>query len=83
MPGPAEAVPSRGTMRVMTHNHPPLPPLLLTVKDAAKTLAVSPRTLYQLLDNGSLESVHIGACRRIPAAALEDYVARLRAEQAL
>lgn len=52
--------------------------LLVTVDDAAAALAISRRTVYQLLDNGALESVHIGTARRIPTEALVAYVQRLR-----
>jgi excisionase family DNA binding protein len=54
-------------------------PILLTPTEAAKALGIGRSKLYELLQAGVLESVHIGACRRIPAEALSDLVARLRA----
>lgn len=53
-------------------------PLLLTPEQAGKTLAVCRTKVYELLRRGELESVQIGASRRIPSAALSDYVQRLR-----
>ena len=53
-------------------------PILLTPIEAAQVLRIGRSKLYQLLQAGELEFVHIGACRRIPAEALNDLVARLR-----
>jgi excisionase family DNA binding protein len=53
-------------------------PLLLTPMEAARALGIGRSKLYQLLQAGALESVHIGACRRIPAEALKSLVASLR-----
>jgi len=53
-------------------------PMLYTPTEAAATLGIGRSKLYQLLQTGVLESVHIGACRRIPADALTDLVRRLR-----
>jgi excisionase family DNA binding protein len=53
-------------------------PLLLTPIEAARALGIGRSKLYQLLQAGALESVHIGACRRIPVEALNSLVARLR-----
>ncbi|WP_018639793.1 helix-turn-helix domain-containing protein [Parafrankia elaeagni] len=52
--------------------------LLVTPTEAAEILAVSRSTVYELLAAGALESVRIGRSRRIPRAALDAYVARLR-----
>ena len=38
--------------------------------------------VYELLRAGVIESVRIGASRRIPVAAIEEYVERLRREAA-
>lgn len=62
----------------VAHRHPPTP-LLLTVVEAARLLGVGRSTAYELLASGELESVHIGRSRRIPVAAVESYVAGLRA----
>ena len=53
-------------------------PMLYTPTEAAAALGIGRSKLYELLQNGVLESVHIGACRRIPAEALTDLVRRLR-----
>ena len=55
-------------------------PLLLTAEQAAESLAICRTKVYELLRNGELESVQIGASRRIPSAALSEYVERLRAQ---
>jgi excisionase family DNA binding protein len=52
--------------------------LLLTVEQAAQKLNIGRSMLYELLQSGILESVRIGSCRRIPADALSEFVARLR-----
>ena len=57
-------------------------PLLLTPTEAARALGIGRSKLYQLLQAGALESVHIGACRRIPAEALKSLVASLRKGEA-
>jgi excisionase family DNA binding protein len=56
--------------------------LLLTPEHAAELLAVGRTKIYELLRTGAIESVRIGAARRIPAAALTAYVDRLRQEEA-
>jgi len=53
-------------------------PMLYTPTEAAAALGIGRSKLYELLQTGVLESVHIGACRRIPAEALSDLVRRLR-----
>jgi excisionase family DNA binding protein len=56
---------------------------LLTVPEAMAALKVSRWTLYNLIRSGELGSVVVGVrCRRIPAAALEAYVAQLCEEAA-
>ncbi|HVE47604.1 MAG TPA: helix-turn-helix domain-containing protein [Acidimicrobiales bacterium] len=56
-------------------------PLLLRPEEAAAVLSVGRSTLYELLAAGAVESVLIGKSRRVPVAALADYVAGLRAMQ--
>jgi excisionase family DNA binding protein len=53
------------------------PRLLLTVPEAAAALAISRSKLYELLAAGIVRSVRIDGSRRVPAEALETYVARL------
>ena len=52
--------------------------VLLTRTEAARALGIGRTGLYELLQTGVLESVHIGACRRIPTEAVLALVARLR-----
>ena len=52
--------------------------LLLSVEEAAQRLHIGRSTVYTLVAQNQLESVKIGKLRRIPAQALEDYVATLR-----
>ncbi|MDQ7910758.1 helix-turn-helix domain-containing protein [Phytohabitans sp. ZYX-F-186] len=55
--------------------------LLHTVDSAGQMLRCGRTTIYELMASGELESVTIGRARRIPHAALVEYVDRLR-EQA-
>ena len=52
--------------------------LLLTPEETADALGIGRSKVYELLRTGALESVKVGRCRRIPVAAAEAYVARLR-----
>ena len=52
-------------------------PVLLTVEEAAKLLRIGRTTMYSLISSGAVESVTIGALRRVPAEALSKYVATL------
>jgi excisionase family DNA binding protein len=56
--------------------------LLLSPKEAAEVLGIGRSKLYELLQAGSIESVKIDGCRRVPRVALEIYVERLRREAA-
>lgn len=57
--------------------------LLYTVESAARLLSISRATCYRLIRAGELESVTVGErARRISAAALIDFVARLEASAA-
>jgi excisionase family DNA binding protein len=59
------------------------PRLLLTVTEAAESLAISRSKLYELLAAGLVASIRVGGSRRIPLTALEAYIAgRLKAEEA-
>jgi excisionase family DNA binding protein len=53
--------------------------LLLTPEGAAAALGIGRSTVYELLRLGTLPSVRIGACRRVPAEAVHNFVANLRA----
>ena len=50
--------------------------LLLTVREAAAVLAIGRTTLYELIADGQLKTVHIGRAVRVPVAEVEAFVAR-------
>jgi len=52
--------------------------LLVSPREAAALLGIGRSTLYLLLQNGDLQSIHIGACRRIPVDAVTALIERLR-----
>lgn len=52
--------------------------LLLTVSEAAALLGVGRTTAYELISRHELEVVHLGRAARVPLAAVEDLVQRLR-----
>ncbi|WP_141925390.1 helix-turn-helix domain-containing protein [Haloactinospora alba] len=54
---------------------------LLTVPEAARALAISRSKLYELIAVGSVRSLKIDGCRRVPVESLDDYISsRLAAE---
>lgn len=52
--------------------------LLLTPIEAAAALGIGRSKIYELMQTGQLQSVHIGSCRRIPADALSTFLDLLR-----
>jgi excisionase family DNA binding protein len=56
--------------------------LLLTIPEAAATLAISRSKLYELMAAGLVRSVRIDGSRRVPVEALETYVAGLLDQEA-
>lgn len=52
--------------------------LLLTPIEAAAALGIGRSKIYELMQTGQLQSVHIGSCRRIPAEALSTFLDFLR-----
>ncbi len=52
--------------------------LLLTPTEAAAALGIGRSKVYELMQTGQLTSVHVGACRRVPAEALHDFLLSLR-----
>lgn len=48
--------------------------LLLTPIEVARTLGIGRSKVYELLQTGQLPSVRIGACRRIPTAAVHSFL---------
>ena len=55
-------------------------PVLITPKEAAAALALGQTKVYELLATGALRSIKIGAARRIPREALDDFIAVQREE---
>ncbi|WP_246456498.1 helix-turn-helix domain-containing protein [Nocardioides mesophilus] len=53
--------------------------MLLKPEEVAECLNVGRSKVYELMRAGALESVQIGACRRVPRAAVTAYVESLRA----
>ncbi len=54
----------------------PVSPLLVSEKEAAKILAVSRRTVFDLEKRGVLKSVRIGALKRYAVATLKEFTER-------
>lgn len=55
--------------------------VLLTVEEAAERLGIGRSMAFRLIRDGEIESVQIGRLRRVPAAAVTEYAARLVARQ--
>lgn len=60
----------------------PLAKRLLTVKETSEILGVSRSTVYELIASDDLEVVRIGRSLRVPTAAVDDFVDRLRSRRA-
>ena len=56
--------------------------LLVCPEEAARMLGVGRTKVYELMRSGALRSVRVGGLRRIPVAALDEFVARLEADAA-
>jgi excisionase family DNA binding protein len=54
-----------------------IPPLLFTVDEVARCLSIGRHRVFDLIREGALRSVKVGASRRISARAMADYVAAL------
>ena len=67
-----QAADSEGSALIVTAK------VLLTPEEAAKALSVGRTRVYELIRTGALGSVRIGSSRRVPVAAVESFVARLR-----
>jgi excisionase family DNA binding protein len=63
-------------MDQLAHANRSATPLLVTIPDAARLLAVGRSTLYELIAGGELQTVHIGRAVRIPVGELREFVAR-------
>lgn len=55
-------------------------PIFVSVKQAAEALAVSPWTMYQLLDEGAVESRYKGRRRLVLYTSLQEYADNLPTE---
>ncbi len=56
-------------------------PKLLRIPDAAAVLGIGRSKLYELLADGTLPMVKIGRRALVPTHAVEEFAARLEAEQ--
>ncbi|MBB6346092.1 excisionase family DNA binding protein [Nonomuraea muscovyensis] len=63
-------------------NVAPLERRLLRVPEVMALLGLSRWQVYNLIRSGELESVKVGRSRRVPVAALDEFVAQLREEAA-
>jgi len=52
--------------------------LLLSVVEAAERLGIGRTLMYELLTSGQIESLHVGRLHKVPADALEAFIARQR-----
>ena len=60
--------------------HPqPIPPVLLTVADAARALAIGRTTMYELIRDGSIPVMHIGRSTRVPVDAIRAFACQQQA----
>jgi len=63
-----------------TISTPPLTKRLYSVPEAMEILSMSRSTMYEVLRTSRLRSVKEGSSRRIPARAIDEYVALLERE---
>lgn len=61
---------------------PPMRKLLLTPEEAAQVLGIGRTKVYELMLSNAIESVKIGASRRVPVHSLNTFVDALRAQSA-
>jgi excisionase family DNA binding protein len=47
---------------------------LITVKQAAVRLGVSPRTVWRMIADGQLKAVHVRGCTRVYRRSVDDYL---------
>ncbi|MEQ9460434.1 MAG: helix-turn-helix domain-containing protein [Phycisphaeraceae bacterium] len=65
----------------METDRTPLPPRLLTYKEAGAYLGLTDRTIWQLVHEGHLTAVRIGGSVRIDPADLKDFIQRNKNRQ--
>ncbi|UNO40711.1 helix-turn-helix domain-containing protein [Streptomyces sp. MST-110588] len=58
----------------------PTEPLLYRISDAMRVLSMSRTVIYDLIRTGRLRTVNEGRARRIPASAINEYIALLERE---
>jgi excisionase family DNA binding protein len=51
--------------------------LLVSPVEAARRLGIGRTRMFALIGSGQIDSVKVGRLRRVPVAALDDYVKRL------
>jgi len=59
-------------------DHTEITPLLVPIDEAAHLLGIGRSKLYELIVDGAIATVSIGRARRVPVAALHDYVNTLQ-----
>jgi excisionase family DNA binding protein len=78
-----EFVPSQSkSSQQMTDSHINTSPSLLRVRDAARLLQVSERTLWNLTDNGNIPCIHVGRAVRYDPAAIREWISRSQSSRA-
>jgi len=53
-----------------------VPKVLLTIEQAAEAMGLGRTVMYELVMRGEVCSIKVGRKRRVPVAALQEYVAR-------
>lgn len=56
---------------------------LMTIEETASVLRIGRSTLYELMSQGEIEFVHIGASRRVVAESVTRYIEKLRGRTAV
>jgi excisionase family DNA binding protein len=56
-------------------------PLLLTARDTARVLAISPRQLWSLTDRGEIPVIRIGRSVRYDRRDIEQWIERRKTDQ--
>jgi excisionase family DNA binding protein len=57
-------------------------PILVSVVEAAQMLSIGRTVAWELVRKQKIKSVKIGRTRRVPIAAIQDYIQRLMDEDA-
>jgi excisionase family DNA binding protein len=56
--------------------------LLVRPEEAAQVLGIGRTKVYELIRSGALRSVRVGGLRRVPVAALDEFVSLLETDSA-